>query len=298
MTDISDSTRRRNRLLREHAFDALYRDETGSSLSCRDCGVRFAAKPWYRVRTVGHNIPLARVGASESRELVKYDQCAGCNAEQGTRTPEEWRADRQAARSEPIGEITDDQKRIRERVRWEKQWRRRRPARDRPGLGEVPAHLRSHEEVFALALAGAKAEIARLPAVIEQREKDLADKERTLAYLRTQPPVVRHLFGLIIRPDRKIAAAIASTEESVDDERRLLDEDAERLSNAETILRQLKSDGRLSDCPCVVCVGDYDDRSERYREDRASDRKAAWYARRSPRTQPRGGNRRSSWPTG
>ena len=292
MTDTPDSTGRRNRLMSEQAFDALYRDETGSSLTCRDCGVRFAAKPWYRVRTVGHNIPLARVREHESRELVKYDQCAGCNAEQGTRTPEEWSADRRAAAPEPIGEITDDQKRIRERVRWEKQWRRRRPARDRPALGEVPGHLLSHEEAFALALAGAKAEIARLPAAIERREKDLADKERTLAYLRTRPPVVRHLFGLITRPDRRMAAAISSYEKSVADERRLRDRDAERLSNAQAILRQLKSDGSLSDCPCVVCVGDYDDRSERYREDRASDRKAAWYAGRSPRTLSRGGYRR------
>ena len=51
----------RNRSLREKAHDALYRDETGTSKSCRDCSVRFAAKPWYRVRTVGHNVPLSRV---------------------------------------------------------------------------------------------------------------------------------------------------------------------------------------------------------------------------------------------
>ncbi|HVB27884.1 MAG TPA: hypothetical protein VNE21_08240 [Mycobacteriales bacterium] len=287
MSEAPLTIARRNRLLRELAYDSLYRDETGSSATCRDCGVRFAPKPWYRVRTVGHNIPLARVQEHETRDLVRYDQCAGCNVEQGTRTPDEWHADRRAALPEPIGEITDEQRRIRERVRWEKAWRRKRPARDRPALAEVPGHLLSHEETLTLFLSLTRAEIARLPGIIEGHEKELAVRERQLAYLRTKPTVVRHLFGLVRRLDHAGAAALATCERSVEAARQVLERDRAHLAAAKDTARDVKTEDRLSDCGCVACAGDYEERAERYREERVHARKAAWHALRSPRPRAR-----------
>jgi hypothetical protein len=280
MTAEPEGLGRSNRQLRELAHDALYRDETGKRKACQDCGVRFAARPWYRVRTVGHNIPLSRVVAGDTRELIKYDQCAGCNAEQGTRTPEEWRADQVAGAVQPILEITDDQKRIRARVAWEARFRRKQPG-VRIDPAKVPDHLLSHAEVYRLAVMKAKITIERLPRQIAEREAKVAAEERSLAYFTALPPKKKRLFGLWSQTDAVRHRLIAHTEKTLNDTRYLLAANVANLEAAQLTLRDLDQYGTIKDCGCVACDSDFDKRISNYKEDRARERRESWIGRRS-----------------
>ncbi len=281
----------RNRSLREKAHDALYRDETGTSKSCRDCSVRFAAKPWYRVRTVGHNVPLSRVVQGETRDLVKYDQCAGCNADQGTRTPEEWRAGQASGAAELIRELTDEQKRIKARVTWERQYRRKNPGK-RIDSGAIPHHLRSHEEFRRNALSSAKHEVDGAPREIGKLEAEVASAEKTLASVTARPTHTKRLFGLLSTLDRRRVEAIAYYEDKLENARGRLATSRAMLVAAQDTLRSFEAGEGLRDCPCVACMQNFDDEADWRREQNAKERRDRWRGRQPMPYPSRGRYRR------
>lgn len=253
----------------------MYRDETGRSNTWRDCGVRFAAKPWHRVRTVGHNVPLSRVRPNETREFVKYDQCAACNADQGTRTPEEWRADQAAGDVEPVRALTDEQKRIRARVTWDKAYRRKHPS-GKPKFYEIPDHLRSHDEILREERSSAKHMIERSKREIGQRERELADAEIWLNVYRDWPTDRSRLFGLVKVRDAKRDSHIKSGEERSYRARSLLKMTRAVVAEAHATLQQLDAVGEVADCPCVDCSHDFDVRAEDYRAEKEEERRERW----------------------
>ena len=281
-TERSGEPRQDNRRARELALDALYRDETGTSKTCRDCGARFAARPWYRVRTVGHNIPLARVRAPETRSLVKYDQCGGCNADQGTRTPEEWRADQGSGAIEPIRDLTDEQKRLRARVIWQRA-RRRRTGRKVVELGIVPSYLLSHDEHFRLAVRvkeHAAADTRTRARAIEYR---LAAGQKALEEISSWPERVPRLFGLVLVTDRRRLQSLASWKAEIAGLLAELRSLREQQLQAEARLGEVRATRSVHDCRCVTCRHDFDAREADYKNERAArlaqERSDRWHNR-------------------
>ena len=285
-----------NRTQREHAFDAMYRDETNRSNRCRDCGVIFASRPWHRVRTVGHNIPLSRLRAGDPRDLVKYDQCAGCNADQGTRTPEEWAADRSSGRIEPIMELTDDQKRLRARATWERAEKRRRQAKhvtDRIDLDEVPDHLLSHLEVTELALEHAKHTIKRGPRELEERQGALDSARRSLGYQEARPEKRRYLFGLIRTIDQDRLRSIERARGGVADAEGRLDFTKQALTTAHGMLEYISVNGGVRNCSCGTCQSNFDVVQQEYKDRREEERIERW--RHRPAARPSSYRGRRGW---
>lgn len=275
-----------NRRLREAAWDALYRDETGRSATCRDCGVRFAPKPWYRVRTVGHSVPLSRVRPNETWELVKYDQCMGCNREQGTRTPEEWRADQASGALEPVRGLTGEQKRLRARITWDRaktRRRRRRRLTETIALTEVPDHLRSHAENAKLARERAKGVVDGHERRRAKLAVALASAEHSLEHFRSLPTHRRRLFGLVRQVDEARLRLIADADKKAADLRRALQREDESVLEAQADLDYIRSRGGARGCPCPDCAGDFEERDREWREERREESRRAFRARLAPR---------------
>ncbi|HET7182230.1 MAG TPA: hypothetical protein VFI15_08375 [Candidatus Limnocylindrales bacterium] len=216
---------------------------------------------------------------NETRELVKYDQCAGCNAEQGRRTPDEWHADQVSGEVEPVRMLTDEQKRIRARVTWDKAYRRKHPT-GKPKFYEIPDHLRSHDEIRREEQSSARRTIDRSADEVGKREREFADAERWLDAYRGWPTHRPRLFGLVKVRDTRRDGYIKSAEERLERARSLLEMTKGQVTAARATLARLASGGELADCPCVDCRHDFDQRVEDYRAEKEEERRERWQGRR------------------